>query len=109
MSLSRCEGGERESASVFQGRREGGGGEVGENNPTLCQTRFVPRHFLSLSKSSKSIVDGKKKKRFFEKFALLSFLGGKVSPTFRLIDDAPNADKENESKENKRARAFLIV
>lgn len=90
--------------------KEGGGG--GENNCIQpCARQFVvSRHFLFLllppSVISKSSVDGERSnssRKRKPRFPTKSF---PFPPTFPLIDDAPSADKENESKENMFKTSF---
>lgn len=101
--------GVKEKALRFS--KEGGGG--GENNRIQpCARQFVvSRHFLFLLLPPsviilKSTVDGERSnssRKRKPRFPTKSF---PFPPTFPLIDDAPSADKENESKENMFKTSF---
>lgn len=103
--------GVKEKALRFS--KEGGGGGGGENNRIQpCARQFVvSRHFLFLllppSVISKSTVEDGERSNSSRKrkprFPTKSF---PFPPTFPLIDDAPSADKENESKENMFKTSF---
>lgn len=96
--------GVKEKALRFS--KEGGGGGGENNRIQPCARQFVvSRHFLFLllppSVISKSTVEDGERSNSSRKrkprFPTKSF---PFPPTFPLIDDAPSADKENESKEN---------